>query len=587
MKNLTNIFHKYLNKDYINLLIIFVILSVLLSPSLIQHSMTWRVDAYFHLSRIHDLTLSIKDGHLPLLVNINSFGFLGQAINGMYPFFGWLPLIALTSIFPPILQYAVINYTFILFGSILNYFVFQKLGSSKQQALTAVIICLSFIDIYNFAVFSLQGAWSTYFIIPLVFLCLKEINQGKRIYIFPLAFSISFAINIHLISAALFIVFTAIVGCIFLVKSKYKLIVVRYYLYTVGLVILLSLFTIISITSFLSSHPSTPKIENITLNTLLNAKSMLLTFINPSIYQVITDPLQSEISPLQGLILLVDILLVFSWKRFQTKAHYLITTIISLQIFISPFFPWKLIKNTFIVSVLQFPLRLAPFILILSVILFMTEKGFNKRKFLLLFCLFSIGFAITYQLNDITIKKQEQNIHLNQLNFIQGQNLISAYKNSTKVDNIVLNDNNFYRQATYQDYIPTNDGNKTDLSLNEESLINHDIYLNNSLVQDALIKNTRAQISYTLPNTVSGTLDLPIWKYKNMNYQISDQNNKTLTAEASTRNSIKVDVQDAKRITVKVHNPHWYTPVFIITSLAWISTIIIFLYYYISLKRQF
>lgn len=178
-----NIYNKVIrnkinNSNVFNEIVIILLVVLLFGIPMMQNSMTWRTDAYFHLSRIFDINNYIKNFNIPLIVNLNTFSETGQAVNGMYPFYSLTPFILLTTWLNPMKQYFAINIIYIALGSILNYFVFQKMGSNKAQSFSAVILILSFINIFSFSSFSLQGVWSIYFMFPMAILSIIMIIYG-------------------------------------------------------------------------------------------------------------------------------------------------------------------------------------------------------------------------------------------------------------------------------------------------------------------------------------------------------------------------------------------------------------------------
>ncbi|MFP7482129.1 hypothetical protein, partial [Weissella paramesenteroides] len=54
--------HYLVSSDFINVLIIILAVSLLFGVSIFQSTMTWRTDAYFHMSRIYDISQYLHSG---------------------------------------------------------------------------------------------------------------------------------------------------------------------------------------------------------------------------------------------------------------------------------------------------------------------------------------------------------------------------------------------------------------------------------------------------------------------------------------------------------------------------------------------
>ncbi|WP_125766787.1 glycosyltransferase family protein [Lapidilactobacillus wuchangensis] len=557
---------RYLStSDVFNVIMIVLFVGLLFGISICQSTMTWRSDTYFHLSRIHDMTAYLKSLHMPLMVNIHSFANTGQAINGMYPNFSLLPLIFITSGLKPIAQYETIIFLFILLGSVLNYFIFQRFHASKLQALAAVFATFTFINIFYSSSLNLFGVWSIYFSLPMALLSLKKLFETNAwSYIISLAISVSFVLNTHLLNAVI-MVGVLLVYFIYLWMSSNKKLLTLFKTVVAAVVsILLSLPTLVSVLSFSKVHLSSVHEFSLADGTL-NIESMIHSLTNPTIFGAATPPIF-------GVLLVVDILLVMNLKQFSQHAKVVILIIFAGQFMISPFFPWELLQKTPI-SIIQFPTRLVPFILIIAVVIIFTDKGMNKTNFLLIVMLGSVGLTASYQTSNYITKRNFHNFSevqatINMNNF----NSIANYSENTKISNDTLLDHSFYRIYSYPEYIPQTKKNdsKSDKQIN--SVNDHELFVNKTKVNNFQTSYKNNKLVFTFNEKQTGWVNLPIWYYPNMNYSIIADSG-VLTTRVSDRHTLEVKTPSTKQLTIKIRNPQIMNLVYISSIIIWCLSI--------------
>lgn len=556
-----------LNKNKFNISVITLFIFILYSPSLLQHSMIWRADAYFHLSRIHDIDISLRSGHLPNLVNINSFGNIGQAINALYPIFSVLPLIWLTCWLTHITQYFAINLIFILIGSILNYFVFQKLKLNKIQSLVLTICITGLIDVYNFSSYSLQGAWATYFITPLIILSLLRINQNNKKYILILGMALGFVFNLHIISAGILSLFTLIFSIFLLVKSSEKFILFKQLSLSLLATLFFSLPSIITLITFSRNHLTRPIPFSLADQTV-SLESMIHSLSNPTIYVY-----WSSVSPLQGILLIIDIFFLYNLRKFSKQNKYLISLVIVTQFIISPMFPWKLLDKTPI-SLLQFPARFLPILIIICLLVIFREHTFNNKYFFLATLLVSLAFSMTYTGNNKIFKNARPVLTTKQIENDLTVDLVDKHSQWTTLSNQTLNNDLFYKQAVYREYSPQF-ALKMPFEDARKSLIKNVVYINDDKVKNVKISTNVNSVKYSFNHDYSGEFNLPFWKYKNMNYTVKDQTGRKLPVSISNRNTILVNTAKVSAITIEAKNPVWYSLLTSVSYLFWVLALLI------------
>lgn len=553
--------------DAFDVMIIVIAVALLFGISIFQSTMTWRTDAYFHLSRIYDITEYVKAFQLPLMVDIHAFANTGQAINGMYPNFSLLPFIFCTAWLKPLAQYETIIVLFILLGSILNYFVFQKLHASKLQSMAAVFFIFTFINIFYQSSLNLHGVWSVYFLLPLAILSLNKISAAKNKYIISLSFAVSFVLNTHLLNAVLLVGVLFIHFIYLMTKAHHKLPFLRRIILAAIFGILLSLPTLVSIFSFIKTNLSTVQEIPLTSGTL-NIESMIHSLTNPTIFGAATPPIF-------GMLLVADVLLLGNIKNFNSNAKVVVLFVFIAQFLISPYFPWALFQNT-VISIIQFPTRLVPFILIIITMVLFTSTKLNKVSFLLIIILGSFGLAFSYQTSNYVAKKSFSNFEtIKKSSTMNKFDSILKYNENTKVNNKTLSNPAFYRLYSYHEYIPqTITKNDPKLVTNMKTVNNHELFVNQQKVANVKTIYKNNEIKFTFAKKEKGTINLPVWYYPNMQYAIKADNG-MVSVNTSKRHTLEIKNASTKHVTVKITNPQSITFSYLISGILWFIGLVV------------
>lgn len=560
-----NIRNKITNSNVFNVVSIILLVILLFGIPMIQNNMTWRTDAYFHLSRIFDLNNYVTNMQIPLIVNINSFAKTGQAVNGMYPFYGLTPFVLLTSWLTPIKQYFAINLLYITLGTVFNYFIFQKMGASKGQAFSAVILILSFINIFAFSSYSLQGVWSIYFMFPTAILSIIKIDNDNMWYILLLSATISFMFNMHLISAFMSVILIIIFFIYVLYNSKNKIHLLRNAIFSAILFVILSLTTIVNLLSI--SKNELQGLENFQLASgTLNIEQMIHSLTNPSIFGI-------SVPSIFGSLLIIDIFLILCWRNLNKQSKYVVIVGFILQLIISPYFPWDFFQKT-PVSIIQFPTRLVPLILIIFVLVIVTDNYFNNIKIITGIVILSSMLTISFQTSNIVDKSKFNYFPSDDILYDHyAQNLLNYRENTILKEANLLNPD-FYRLKTYPEYIPkvTNDSKLNDKYI--DSVNKHIVYVNHKKIKNVIVSADRNVITYKFKNSVSGKIDLPLWAYKSMNYSdISKSGYGNI--QISNRETVQVYSNKTTEIKIKVSNPRIVNISYILTTIAWATLLVL------------
>lgn len=560
--NILNEFRKkFMFSDFFNVCVILLFSGLLFGLPILQTNMTWRTDAYFHLSRVFDISSYLREFKTPLIVNLHSFADVGQAINGMYPFLSIAPLVFITSHFSPIHQYFTINWLFILSGSILNYFVFQKMGASKLRALTAVSLISSFINVFAFSSLSLHGVWSIYFMFPLAVLSISRLKNNNWWYVLTLSMSLSFMLNTHLLSALLSALLLSFYYVYIFLKSENKPKIITKTVVSLIIFVILSLSTLTNLLTI--SKDSLTSLETFQLSAgTVNIEQMIHSLTNPPIFGI-------SVPSLFGSLLILDIVFLFFWKRLNKKTHIIFLLALTLQIIVSPYFPWALLQKT-PVSTIQFPSRFVPFILIILVIGLATDKFFDNMKFIIAANVISCLLTISFQTSNASAKIHFPFFPPQISSYDHLESNLLNYREHTLLTKDDLKNSIFYRLKSYPEYIPKNVNSRDNLY---SGSVNDHIVLNDKKeISNVSVYTTEDTVNYAFKDEVFGNVDLPLWKYSGVNYSVF--NHPDARIKISKRHTVSLNTQKTKLIQIKVTNPRIVNTFFWISIYAWVILLI-------------
>lgn len=552
---------KFLFSDWFNVCVIFLFSGLLFGLPILQTNMTWRTDAYFHLSRIFDMSSYLREFKTPLIVNLHSFADVGQSINGMYPFLSIAPLVFITSHFSPIHQYFTINWLFILSGSILNYFVFQKFGASKLRALTAVSLISSFINVFAFSSLSLHGVWSIYFMFPLAVLSISRLKNNNWWYVLTLSMSLSFMLNTHLLSALLSVLLLSFYYVYIFFKSENKPKVITKTVVSLIIFVILSLSTLTNL--LIISKDSLTSLETFQLSAgTVNIEQMIHSLTNPPIFGV-------SVPSLFGSLLILDLIFLIFWKRLNKKTHVIFLLSLTLQIIVSPYFPWALLQKT-PVSTIQFPSRFVPLILIILVIGLATDNFFDNTKLIIAINIFSCLLAISFQTSNASAKIRFPFFPPQINSYDHAEPNLLNYREHTLLTRDDLKNPTFYRLKSYPEYVPKN-ANKHH-NLYSDSVNNHTVLNDKKEIPNVSVYTAGNIVNYAFKDEVTGNVDLPLWKYSGVNYSVLNHPDDQI--KVSKRHTVRLKTQKTKLIQIKVTNPRVVNEFFWISIYSWVILLI-------------
>lgn len=399
---------------------------------------------------------------------------------------------------------------------------------------------------------------------------MKEINAGQKKYIIFFAMSVAALINLHLISALLTISLLFFVFLYLLFTSNSKKDLFINYTMSAILGFLLSLPTLLNILFFSGSNLTTIN------QTALSDATMTLSQMIQSLNNLSLSG--TSIPELYGYALILDIIIVTNWHKFsQSKAKTILVTTFILQVIITPYFPWAAFQHTPI-SIIQFPNRVLPIILTLQILVVFTTERLNTKNFLVVLTIGSIFFAISHTTTNLNEKnKMFEVTHMMISRAIYDKNH-DIDKNISKINDSVLNDNDFYNLIGYREYIPrwaSSNHNTDDTTINKinDAVIKHRFLINNKVVYPSKLEYGPNQITYAFSQPKNGVIIIPFWDYKNIHYTVLI-NGQPSPHHTSATNTLLINSINVRSITVKVTNPTSNVIGLVFGSIVWVAATI-------------
>lgn len=339
-------------------------------PLLRTHRMTWDSDTWFHLMRIREINATLQAQQLPNLVNMNSFGDVGQAIAGAYPSWTLIPFVWLTKNLSPVTQWYAIGGLIMIISSVVMYAILTQLMQTRWWCqLGAITYAFSTMSV-GFVTNGNLGMELGLVFLPLVaYGLIQALNPEKNQADLLIGSGVGLLLLTHLMSAflsALFVV--AVAGyCVF--KRRERLIV----------------FIKAGIIASLIGLPT------LVLNIMLAGQMM-----SPSWFDLANHTLNvSDLLSLSGLLglkyaywnisLLSIMMLTVALAHFRKLSHekVLVGVAVVFLLLATDAFPWVLLKDS-AVAVIQFPARLVvfPFVVIFIVAMVAMEKQLQRHQML-------------------------------------------------------------------------------------------------------------------------------------------------------------------------------------------------------------
>lgn len=533
-------------KSNIFILFLFAIFS-LLSASIMAktHRFYYGADIIFHWARINDIRLSIVHGLLFNNVSLNGFNQNGSAVMSMYPKINLLPIVFLSFFIKSFVK--LLYVIFILrnfFSLVISYFSCLKFTKSKG---VSYIFSIS----YTLSTFTLfycfksmdMGVSSSLIYLPLVFFGSYELLKNNKWK--ELTLGISAVMFCHIITAIMSIVLVFIILCVNYKKSLKVEKIISLFKAIISTVLITAIFwipfLIISANNSISMPYDLIPLEGINYNEFVEG------VFNNGIDQFI------NVFAFLGIVLSI-----INYKKLSIYSKQMFWISVTFLILSTKFFPWNLLRHTFLEYTFQFPYRL----LVISQILF-----------IYLFSEQIVRFMVNKNVKSIIIIVLSLFILCVQLT---AQKDIATNANNSVNNNIMnsVNSNVSY----YTDYFP-----EDSVSL-KDNIANHwATYGNNKKVTVHLLGN--GKFAFKL-NKTTKSFKLPFLIYNSINYQIKvDGRNTRFYADDHSQLTLG-HMNKGKHIVQVIVHKSWYDYLSYVLSVIGVMVLVFAWVRLLILKRN-
>lgn len=504
----------------VSLLVALFVNLLFLMPMWRTGRILWRVDEWFHLNRIHELSNAIETHTWPNLIAFQSFGGSGQLIPGMYPFWTLYPFVWVSHFFGGLVnQYYVMLLLFGVVSYISIYFALRVLLVDVYNSnLGSVIYSLAFIvnPIVQYGVF---GNSLALIFVPWLLVGYIKISNNEKYGIRLLSLSVGAILLTHIMTGLV-----AVITIIVLAITNLFLGYARSFrdFLTAGMVsMFISMITIISVLFIGKETLKTATVKMLPFDGTQFVKALFnggteylgITFFSAValIFLIVNI---NNLNKLQKNILIVSLVTI------------LVTTAI---------LPWYYLQKTPI-SIIQFPKRLFSVVVIfvfMLAIVFISKLDRNIN----LITLVIVFIGLTSIFNSATLERNSL------MTLPVWNSKVNGYDIGTTVlTEETLNNSKFYSIRTYRDYLPNKMLPFTQLSIDRQSAqtaemadvnVDHSVRLLNQQVpvtKESFWRQTGSKINpgkiravgnkevitFHVPD--QGKYELPFWYYGNMSY---------------------------------------------------------------------
>ncbi|MBL3531577.1 hypothetical protein JMJ99_09380 [Companilactobacillus zhachilii] len=466
-------------------------------------------DTYFHSQRIYEIRLAFQQHTLPSWVNFNTFFNTGQAINGMYPDFTLWPFVWITNFLTPIHQQIAIKVLIYALTFIVSFLSLNKRFDSRNAVLAASIFALSGSALKDLTNEMQTGtAIVMIFAFPLLF-TLKDAVESTKIdppLIIKTALLMTIVINSHLLSA---VTITIIVGIFLIIETILK----KNYLAWINLAIAALLTVALCL-------PIIYRVLRISKTGLLApfGKGHVISEPIWTLFMTTSWNAKSTISVASIILLVIVLIGIKKEKLCQLMPWFLVELV--LIIFSTNLVPWGLLSKLPVLDTFQYAnWRFAPFLGMVPLVLILIN--FDQKKARLIFVAMtalSYGMAIYTAYHDQFYKTANSPI------ITEYSKTIVPMNNSAKLTSTGINSDMLMR-TLIPDYAPNSvplqkdsDGASLDPQVNY--LISHHLAV--TPTKDIPLTHTTTANSLTLTahNVPKGTIKLPVFGYRTLNYQV-------------------------------------------------------------------
>ncbi|WP_334330244.1 hypothetical protein [Companilactobacillus sp. HBUAS59699] len=557
---------KHINKKTIAVILLFFI--SLFGWMFWQFNFNYMIsgsDTFFHTQRVFEIRQAFLHGNLPSWLNFNTFFSAGQAVNGMYPDFTLWPFVLITNMLSPIHQIIAIKVLIAALTFVVTFLSLNKRYNSFNSSMAALIFTYSGAVLRDITTeFQPGTAIVLAFAFPILF-TFKDIIESKTInYIsaIKLGLLMTIVINSHLLSA---IALSMVAGVFLIVVSIknhslapwFNLIIASLVTVILCLPIIYRVMTISKtglLAPFGKGNIIADPITILFTNSKWNARVAFSTLTLIILLVVFADLNTKKIKQLTPWILIEALLIVFS----------------------TDMTPWTIFNNVPIINNFQeSSWRFALFLGVIPIILLLDNfKEHTSQFILVLLSVLSISAATQVTTNYI---------------YNHGQDLATVTADSTKEvglnQDVKLTSSGINSETIQRILIPDYAPNKVSLEPNsngqslsfdiQNKLKNHWAIQGKQKI--ALVKTTATtnSVSYRGKHLKSGNIQLPIFGYSSLNYQIT-VNGKDTKWTTDDQGFITIPIAhklQTANITVNNSYPRAYSYLLWISFVLFISAI--------------
>ncbi|APX72333.1 hypothetical protein M5C72_04120 [Companilactobacillus allii] len=541
----------HINKKTISVILLFFISIIIWM--LWQFHLNYMIagsDTFFHTQRIYEIRQAFINGNLPSWLNFDTFFSSGQAVNGMYPDFTLWPFIFITDMLSPIHQIIAIKVMIAMMTFVVTFLSLNKRYSSLNSSMAALI--------YTYSGAVLRGITTEFqpgvaivlaFSFPLIF-TFKDILESKRIdYILAIKVGLlmTIVINSHLLSA---VAISMVAGVFLIVCSiKNRTLIPFINLVISGLIAVVLCLPLIYRLMTISKTGLLPPFGK--GNVIADPISILFTNVKWNA--------KTSFSTLSLIVLLI-VLVGFDKKKTNKLLPWLLVESV-LVIFSTDLTPWAIFNHIPILNNFQeSSWRFALFLGIVPIILLLENfKAQTSKYILVLMSILSLSAAIQVTTNYIYN-------HGTTLTTMTAKTKTDLSPNTdVKLTSSGINSEKILR-TLIPDYAPDKvaiDPNSNGQFLSPEVqnlLIHHTASQNNKTTNLKKTSSTTNSVNYRGKNIKRGNVQLPIFGYSSLKYDIK-VNNKSVKWTTDDLGFIAIynpSKANTVNISVASYYPHIY-----------------------------
>jgi hypothetical protein len=562
-------------KAIVTTLIILVLAFISTYPAFTGHFFALSNDGSIHLARLESLYQAFKAGRLPSLVNFIGFKNNGVAMNAMYP---WLTMmiyvIPRLLIQSPMLAFAL-GFFIMNIITVTNSYLLAKYLSHNRLITLLGMITYQF-NAYHFQLMYTRvaiGEAFGYAFLPLIILGLFKIWNREKSGIFWLSIGMSLVANSHVLSLVIFTIFVGILEIIRLFSRKMDLNEIKYLMLSVGLTILMSLYSLLNVIDWMLHNKMvspTPGLIGLDPN---NEFSRILS----------NDITESATGAHMGIA--ITFILIYLLAQLLSKAtgswRYWAIGAGSIFILAQNWLPtFKLINTP--ATLIQFTMRFLTIVAVgttISLILYLNHNNWHTTSTAIFISLFVIIIGLT---GVIQIHRQNQKNYLSSLPHDSSSAAVHQFRirhltSKNYYENIDRMDVPDYHLKKSNIEPEIKHALKQDLSFNDANRVNKETvaFDHKSMAKFKFISANDQQVSFKLQQAHTKALKLPVIGYKNVNYQIKVNNHHVKHTHSQGQLKAKLPA-GRSNITISIANSSRHAWALFITFLAYIASLLIF-----------